>query len=94
MGAGNRISASDFIVSEIDKTNGCPLARVMRRELRAQKIKNVKCVYAPSVPDNLNNATDDSKLFKIQNASISFVPPVMGYLLAGEVVRDLLQKAK
>ncbi len=92
MGAGNRIFATDFRVAEIEKTTSCPLARVMRRELRARNVKNVKCVYSPTEPYGFTKNQSDSNLFKIQNASIAFVPPVMGYLLVGEVVRDLLKK--
>ena len=91
MGAGNRIFATDFRVAKIEKTSGCPLARVMRRELRARNLKNVKCVYSPTEPNRFVENQNDLNSFKIQNASISFVPPVMGYLLVGEVVRDLLK---
>ncbi len=91
MGAGNRIFAGDFRVGDIAKTSGCSLARVMRKELRDKKIENVKCVYSPTPPIPVDQNLDRSKLFKIPTASISFVPPVMGYLLAGEVVRDLLK---
>ncbi len=86
MGTGNRLDAGGFAVGDIADTAscGCPLARVMRRELRARGISGVTVLYSkiPPIP------TDDPKLV----ASISFVPPVAGYLMAGHVVRSLLAK--
>ncbi len=81
MGTGNRLVA-DFTIADIYKTSGCPLARTVRHKLKEIGIKKLKTLYSPSKPvETLTNPI----------ASISFVPPVAGYLMAGEVVRDLLK---
>ncbi len=79
MGTGNKMNASLFEITEIEKTSVCPLARVMRRELKNRGIKKVKVLYSKEEPIKSNPP-----------ASISFVPSVAGLLIAGEVVRDLL----
>lgn len=105
MGAGNRLTATDFRVADISKTSGCPLAKAMRKLLRKQGITTgIKVVYSPDLPqeplpveaDCRNNCVcptgDAHCAIKRQiPGSISFVPPVVGLLIAGEVVRDLLQ---
>jgi tRNA A37 threonylcarbamoyladenosine dehydratase len=106
MGAGNRISANNYKVTDISKTSGDPLAKAMRKLLRKDGItKGVKVVYSPDLPqeplpveaDCRNNCIcpggDAHCALKRQiPGSISFVPPVVGLLIAGEVVRDLLKK--
>ena len=89
MGTGNKLTAEGLTVTDIEKTHTCPLAAVMRRELRKRGIKGVKVVYSPVPPEK--PAPDPAAAGTRQPpASISFVPPVCGYLMAGEVVRDLL----
>lgn len=104
MGAGNRITAENYRVTDISKTSGDPLAKVMRKLLRKEGItKGVKVVSTPDLPlaplsmedDCLNNCicpSGDAHCAKKRQipGSISFVPPVVGLLIAGEVVRDLL----
>jgi len=104
MGAGNRLIADNFKVADISKTSGCPLAKAMRKLLRKQGItKGLKVVYSPDLPlDPLPSEADcktncicpggDGHCTKKRQipGSISFVPPVVGLLLAGQVVRDLL----
>lgn len=104
MGAGNRITAENYKVTDISKTSGDPLAKAMRKLLRKEGItKGVKVVYSPDLPltplpteaDCRNNCIcpggDAHCALKRQiPGSISFVPSVVGLLLAGEVVRDLL----
>lgn len=80
MGTGNKMHPELFMVSDISKTSVCPLARVMRRELGRKGIKDVKCVYSKE-PAIKNGKTV---------GSISFVPPVAGMIMAGEVVKDLI----
>ncbi|MDI6879680.1 MAG: tRNA threonylcarbamoyladenosine dehydratase [Desulfitobacteriaceae bacterium] len=106
MGAGNRITAANFKITDISKTSGDPLARAMRKLLRKEGItKGIKVVYSPDLPraplpteaDCRNNCICPSgdahcALKRQIPGSISFVPPVVGLLLAGEVVRDLLQE--
>lgn len=80
MGTGNKLDNTSFAVADISKTTVCPLAKVMRKELKNRGISGVKVVYSTAEP-----------VLKRQiPASISFVPPVAGLLLAGEVIRDLI----
>lgn len=101
MGTGNRLDPSKFRVSDISKTSICPLARVIRTELRKLKIKHLKVVYSTEKPAKPSISIElsmppKSNGFRTMNkkrqvpASISFVPPVSGFLLASEVVKDLL----
>ncbi len=82
MGAGNKLDAAAFQVEDIYKTSVCPLAKVMRKELRNRGIKDLKVVYSKEQPVKTGNQTP---------GSIAFVPPVAGLILAGEVVKDLLK---
>lgn len=80
MGTGNKLDPSQFMVTDIAKTHTCPLAKVMRKELKERGIDQVKVVFSTAEP-----------VIKRQiPASISFVPPVAGLLLAAEVIRDFL----
>lgn len=90
MGTGNKLDGSAFTVSDISKTSVCPLARVMRRELKKRGIEHVKVVYSkeqPRVPENGEKGENGKPI----PASIAFVPPIAGLLLAGEVVKDLIK---
>lgn len=85
MGAGNKLDATRFEVADIHKTTVCPLARVMRRELRLRGISHCKVVYsreAPVVPPSADG--------KRVPGSVSFVPSVAGLIVAGEVIKDLI----
>lgn len=79
MGTGNKLHA-DFKVVDISKTKVCPLARVMRKELKKRDIKNVKVLYSEEEP----------VIKKRTPASISYVPAVAGLQIAGEIIRDLI----
>ena len=87
MGTGNRLDATKFCVTDINKTDTCRLARVMRRELRKRGVKKLKVVYSKAEP---NPPTPDPSKRKQTPGSISFVPPVAGMICAGEVIRTLL----
>lgn len=89
MGAGNKLTAQGFKVSDISKTAVCPLAKVMRRELRKRGISHFKVVYSeePALTP-LGSAEDSNK--RQTPGSISYVPAVAGLLMAGEIIRDLL----
>lgn len=80
MGAGNKLNATAFCVKDISKTSGCPLARVMRRELKKRNIENVKVVYSEEEPKK----TEEGVV-----GSVAFVPSVAGLIVAGEVIKDL-----
>ena len=88
MGAGNKLDPTAFLVADIADTSVCPLAKVMRRELKKRGITDVKCVYST-----------EETVKPIQKAegtgrtpgSVSFVPSVMGLIIAGEVIKDLIK---
>lgn len=80
MGSGNKLDPSAFTVTDIYKTQGCPLARVMRRELRRRGIASLKVVFSPEEPKRTGERTP---------GSVSFVPGAAGLVLAGAVIRDL-----
>ena len=81
MGTGNKLDASKFEITDINKTSVCPLAKVIRKELRKLEIPHLKVLYSKEEPKKMEWQT---------TASISFVPSVAGLLIAGAVVRDLL----
>ena len=90
MGAGNKLNPSEFEITDIFKTTVCPLAKIMRKELKKRGINHLKVVYSKELP--LKPLATDEQSNKRQTAgSISFVPPVVGLLMASEVVKDLLK---
>lgn len=92
MGTGNKLDPSKFEVTDIYKTSICPLAKVMRKELRARGIKKLKVVYSKEEPIISNNKIEeDSKSKKQIPGSISFVPSVAGLIIAGEVIKDIIK---
>ena len=95
MGAGNKLDPAAFEVADIYKTSVCPLARVMRRELRKRGIDRLKVVYSREeamTPAALDNADDGGAHQKRQTpGSAAFVPSVAGLIIAGEVVKDLIR---
>lgn len=88
MGTGNKLDATKFEVTDIYKTSVCPLAKVMRKELKTRGIKHLKVVYSKEEPIKINNMNIENK--KQVPGSISFVPSVAGLIIAGEVVKDIL----
>ena len=86
MGTGNKWESNAFEVADISKTTVCPLARVMRKKLKEKGIDKVKVVYSKETP-----CCGASEEGKIVPASLAFVPPAAGVLLASEVVKDLLK---
>ncbi len=89
MGAGNKLDATAFEVADISKTTVCPLARVMRRELKKRGIEHVKVVYSKEEP--ISSPLTDEESGKSIPGSIAFVPSVVGLILAGEVIKDLIK---
>lgn len=91
MGTGNKLHGELFEITDIFKTSVCPLCRVMRRELKKMGIDRLKVLYSREVPlTPLPLSGEDPGLRRVPG-SISFVPPVAGLLIAGEVVRDILE---
>ena len=96
MGAGNKLNPTLFAVSDIFKTSVCPLAKVMRKELKKRGIKTLKVVFSKEEPvkPNLENVENNENAQHIKRqipGSIAFVPSVMGLIMAGEVVKDLIK---
>ena len=92
MGTGNKLCPDKFEVADIYKTSMCPLARVMRYELKRRGVKKLKVVYSkeiPVIPKAFVNLSDNERRVP---ASVSFVPPVAGFIMAGEVVKDIIKK--
>lgn len=86
MGAGNKLDPTALRVADISKTSVCPLARVMRYELKKRGIKGVKVVYSEEQPFTASEQTPHGKPAPASNA---FVPSVMGLIIAGEVIKDI-----
>lgn len=92
MGTGNKLNPSLLEISDISKTSVCPLARVMRYELRRRGINHVKVLFSreePIKPLITEEITEDAPTKRNPPGSVSFVPSVAGLMIAGEVVRDL-----
>ena len=101
MGTGNKLDPTMFEVTDIYKTSVCPLAKVMRKELRTRGIKKLKVVYSKEEPIRLNESLNDCTCLpgtekkctvrKQVPGSISFVPAVAGLMIAGEVIKDIIK---
>lgn len=93
MGTGNKLDPSAFQVADISKTSMCPLARIMRKELKKRGINHLKVVY--SQEEALAPAVDEEELKRTGKrqipGSVSFVPGTAGLILAGEVIKDLIK---
>ena len=89
MGAGNKLDPTAFEVADVSKTTVCPLARVMRRELKKRGIEHLKVVYSKEEPQPAK-AVDEGTGKPIP-ASVAFVPSVVGLIVAGEVIKDLIK---
>lgn len=83
MGTGNKLDPTAFRIADIEKTKICPLAKVVRKELRNRGVRGVKVLYSEEEPLKSGNRTP---------ASISFVPSCAGLIIAGEVIKDLIKK--
>lgn len=93
MGTGNKLNASEFLISDISKTSVCPLARVMRRELKARQIPKLKVLWSKENPIKPQFLVDENNN-KLPPGSVSFVPSVAGLLIAGEVIKDIINIKK
>lgn len=90
MGTGNKLDPTKFSVTDISKTSVCPLARVMRYELKKRGIKKLKVLFSTEEPIKPNTEKDERG--KVPPGSISFVPSVAGLIIGGEVIKDLIKK--
>ena len=90
MGTGNKLDPTKFEIADINKTSVCPLARVMRYELRKRGVKKLKVLYSKEEPIKVvSDATKNCA--KSIPGSISFVPSVAGLIIGGEVIKDLIK---
>ena len=107
MGTGNKLDPTRFEITDIYKTSICPLAKVMRKELRKRNVDSLKVIYSkeePIVPvseaessckTNCICPPGTKRICSIRNqvpGSISFVPSVAGLMIAGEIIKDILKK--
>ncbi len=83
MGTGNKLNANMFEIADINKTSVCPVAKIIRKELKKLEISSLKVLYSKEIPiKNIQSASP---------ASISFVPSVAGLLIAGEVIKNICE---
>ena len=90
LGTGNKLDPTLLQVTDISKTGGCPLARVMRRELRARDIRRLKVVYSPEEPAETQQLEAPPPGRRSVPASVAWVPATAGLLMGSVVIRDLL----
>lgn len=93
MGTGNKLHPELFEITDLSKTSVCPLCKVMRKELKARGIKKLKVLYSKEIPvDITDRITEEEKgNRRAIPGSVSFVPPVAGLIIAGEVIRELAE---
>ena len=92
LGTGNKLDPSLLQVTDISKTYGCPLARVMRKELRTRGIHHLKVVFSPELPHETQQLEAPSPGRRSVPASVAWVPSVAGLMMGGTVVRDIIKK--
>ena len=92
MGTGNKLHPELFEIADISKTSVCPLCKVMRKELKVRGIQHLKVLYSKEKPVDVSGKEtgEDKGMRRSLPGSISFVPPVAGLLIAGEVIRDIV----
>lgn len=93
MGTGNKLHAEMFEITDISKTSVCPLCKVMRKELKARGIFHLKVLYSKEKPVDISGRDSGEEKGQRRSipGSVSFVPPVAGLLIAGEVIRDICE---
>ena len=99
MGTGNKLDPSKFAIGDIYKTNTCPLAKVMRKELKKRNVESLKVLFSKEEPIKPSIINTESKIEEKNGnskknvpGSISFVPSVAGLMIAGEVIKDILER--
>ena len=93
MGTGNKLDPTMFEVADIYETSVCPLARIMKKDFRKRNIEKLKVVYSKEQPINTNDCAINQKDSKYKvKGSISFVPSVAGLIIAGEVIKDIVNE--
>lgn len=92
MGTGNKLDPTMFKVTDIYKTNVCPLAKVMRKELKKRNVKHLRVLYSEEQPIKPEKFSEEENSRNKSPGSISFVPSVAGLIIAGEVIKDLIKE--
>lgn len=90
MGTGNKLDPTRLEITDIYKTSVCPLAKVMRKELKVRGIKKLKVLYSKEEPIKPNISEEKTNKKQVQG-SVPFVPPVAGLIIAGEVIKDIIK---
>lgn len=91
MGTGNKLDPTKITVTDIYKTQMCPLAKVLRHELKKRNVKKLKVVYSTEKPCGHKAESEENDQMRKTIGSVSFVPSVAGLIIAGEIIRDLLE---
>ena len=91
MGTGNKLDPTAFEITDIYKTSVCPLARVMRTELKKRGVRRLKVLYSKEEPIKATVSDDSLPKTRHAPASIAFVPSTAGLIIAGEVIKDLIE---
>ena len=92
LGTGNKLDPSQFVITDIAKTNGCPLARVIRKELRNRNIFHHKVLFSPEEPITPLSLETPPPGRRSIPASVSWVPSVAGLMIAGAIITDLVNE--
>ena len=91
MGTGNKLDPTLFEVADIYETSVCPLARIMKKDLKKRNIEKLKVVYSKEHPINTNDCAINQNLKYKVKGSVSFVPSVAGLIIAGEIIKDIVK---
>lgn len=95
MGTGNKMDPTRFEITDINKTSVCPLAKVMRKELKAKGIKKLKVLYSKEEPVKVDKSYEEESNGQVKKkyipGSVPFVPSVAGLIIAGEVIKDIIK---
>ncbi len=94
MGTGNKVNPTDLEVADIYKTSVCPLAKVMRHELKKRRVKKLKVVYSKEIPIVPKEAEIDKESKKVLIGSNAFVPAAAGLIIASEIVKGIIKKER
>ena len=94
MGTGNKMNPTELEVSDIYKTSVCPLAKVMRYELKKRRVKKLKVIYSKEIPITPNEIIEDAQSKKRIIGSNAFVPAAAGIIIASEIVKDIIKKER
>lgn len=90
MGTGNKLDPTKLTVTDIYKTEMCPLAKIMRYELKKRNVKKLKVVYSAEKPCRHKAESEETSINRKVIGSVSFVPSVAGLIIAGEIIKDIL----